>query len=105
MGACISISVVYTLRAVLYAVLQHKVIGIDIPTFIKKCVIRMSPPIIITVIIGFAFNRIMVSDRWITLIIKGAFICFVYCVSALLVAVQKSELKKIFTKLKEKIRL
>lgn len=95
-GACVSIFIAYTVRAVLYNIVYHKVMGFDIPQFIKKCYLRMSPPVIIAILLGLGINRFFPGSGIIAFLIKAAFVASIYLISVFFIGIDKSERKTVF---------
>lgn len=99
-GACISIFLAYTLRAILYHITHKRVLKIDIVHFMKKCYIRPSIAVFASIIFGVVLNLIITECSWTNLIIKGVIIVLVYLACVLFFALSKSERSKIFNFLK-----
>lgn len=89
-GSCIAIFISYTLRAILLNIIYHKILDLDMILFAKKCYIKMSWPILLSVATGMIINKIPLSG-WLGLGIKGAMISFVYIFLVWLIALTKKE--------------
>ncbi len=90
-GACVSICIAYSVRSIILLVLYNKVLPFDIPRFIKKCYIKLSVPIVITILIGFAMNMIIPDSGWFVLIFKGGITAVVFGALVFLLGFNKSE--------------
>ncbi|MBO5415107.1 MAG: polysaccharide biosynthesis protein [Clostridia bacterium] len=103
-GACVSIFVAYTFRTIALIVIYHRVMKFDIITFVKKCYIRMSIPIVLTVFIGFGMNYFVPNGGWLIFIAKGAVTVAIYMALTLLLGFNKEEKSNIINMVKSKIK-
>lgn len=90
-GACVSICVAYSVRSIVLLILYHKILPFNIIRFIKQCYVRVSIPIIVTVLIGFAMNTVIPDGGWIVLILKGGIISVVFGALVFILGFNKSE--------------
>ena len=90
-GACVSICVAYSVRSIVLLVLYHKILPFNIIRFIKQCYVRVSIPIIVTILIGFAINTVIPDGGWIVLILKGGIISVVFGALVFILGFNKSE--------------
>ncbi len=79
LGAAVSICMVYFIRLIIMNIVYYKVLHINILSFIKNCYIKMSPPILITFIVGMIINRFTVYNLP-AFLIKGTFIVVLYII-------------------------
>lgn len=79
-GACISIFLVYMIRAVLLNLLYDKKLGIDMRSFARKCYIKMSIPIVASVTIGVSVCRFVSWSGWLGFVCKSCIVALVYIV-------------------------
>lgn len=91
LGACVSICIAYSVRAIVLLILYHKILPFNIPAFIKKCYIRISLPIIITVAIGFIINTFIPDGGWFMLLFKGAAVVLLFGASVFMIGFTKDE--------------
>lgn len=70
-GACISIFIAFMARNLILHIIFYKVLKLDIPYFIKQCYIRMSIPILLTILCGKAVNMLIIPQGWIDMGIRG----------------------------------
>ena len=105
-GACLSICVAYTVRAVLLLILYNKHLEVSISKFIKSCYIRMLIPLLLSGGFGYLMNHFFERGGWINLIIRGSIIVVVYAILLYLIGLNRSEkqtihktVKKIFNKI------
>lgn len=94
-GSCVSICIVYLLRAVVMNVISYKVLNLNITQLIKKCYVRMSIPIIITICFGIYINVLLETESWLFLIIKAFTVIFVYLLTTLFVGLEKADRQQI----------
>jgi O-antigen/teichoic acid export membrane protein len=100
LGACFSIFVAYMLRAVMLNVIAMKVLRFDISLFIKQCYLKMSVPILITIIFGVALNVVSNGTGWLLLGIKGVCVVTVYILLLYCVGLNKEERKSLSAAIK-----
>ncbi len=101
-GACISIFAAYMVRAIALNIIYHRVMKFNIPSFVKGCYIRMAPPIVLTIGLGFLMNYLVKDAGWLIFIIKAVVICALYLILVLLIGLNKSEKRKVLCLLKRK---
>ena len=102
-GSCISIFIAYMIRAVAMNVIAKKVLKFDIKHFIQKCYIRMSVPMLISVLIAFTINYFIPDTGWLMLLCQGAVVVVVYFLLMLLLGVSKEEGKSCLNMIKNKL--
>lgn len=103
-GASVSISIAYFIRAILYVIVDEKIMHFDMRQFILKCYLRMSPMIIVTLGLGILINYFIADGGWLKLILKAIAITAIYLVLLVAVGLSKSERKNIFNKFTQKLR-
>lgn len=94
-GACISISIAYMLRAVVLLFIYKRVLGIDMASFVKNCYFRMGIPIIITIVLGYLMNFLLPNGEWLVLAAKGLVIVGIYAAVTLLLGLNSEERNKL----------
>lgn len=104
-GACISIFIAYSFRAILYHVICKKVMRINIKLFIKECYLKMIIPFIIMIFSGIILNILISSGGWIVLGIKGVCISIMYFLCLWLLSFSKEERKNILSRIKCKLHI
>lgn len=104
LGACLSIFVAYMLRAVALMVVYHKVMKFNMVVFIKRCYVRMSIPMLITVAFGLAMNHWIADGGWIHLLMKAAMVCVVYLITMVLLGLDREEKAQIIRWLQRRKR-
>ena len=101
-GACVSISIAYFIRAILTNVITQKCLKFNVVQFAKSCYIRMSIPIIISLVFGGAINYIISGSGYLTLVIRGVLITVIYLLCVFVFGLDKQErnivLKKVLRK-------
>lgn len=99
-GACISICVAYIVRAVCLNIIYHRQLPLDIPGFIKNCYLRMSVPVVLTILAGMAMNHFIPDGGWIVFLLKAGAVAIVYMILTLLLGYSKAERKGILQYIK-----
>jgi O-antigen/teichoic acid export membrane protein len=94
-GACISISIAYMLRAVVLLIIYKRVLEIDMASFVINCYFRMGIPIIITIVLGCLINSLLSNGGWLVLAAKGIVIVGIYAVVTLLLGLNSEERNKL----------
>lgn len=94
-GACISISIAYMLRAVVLLFIYRRVLKIDIAGFVINCYFRMGIPIIITIVLGCLMNSLLSNGGWLVLAAKGLVIVGIYATVTLLLGLNSEERNKL----------
>jgi len=102
-GACVSIFVAYMLRAVLTNIVVYKKLNMNIPLFARECYLKMSIPLLLTVIVGIGINCLPMADSWWALVLKGGAVCILYALLILLIGLNKSERSHIIAFIKKGI--
>ncbi len=99
-GACVSICIAYSVRSIVLMILYNKVLPFDISNFIKKCYIKISIPIVTTILLGFAMNRVIPDSGWFVLIIKGGITAVIFGVLVFVLGFNKNERNALLGKVK-----
>ena len=94
-GACISISIAYMLRAMALLLIYKRVLKIDMARFVINCYIRMGIPIIITIVLGYLMNSLFSNGGWLVLASKGLVIIGIYTAVTLLLGLNSKERNKL----------
>lgn len=100
-GACASIWFAYMVRSVICHIVYHRELPLSIPEFMKECYVKMSPPILVTIICGVALNYCLPGSGWILFLVKGAVAAFIYIISAACFGLTKQERQRIMGSLKK----
>ena len=101
-GASLSIFVAYSFRAVAIAIVSYKKLGIDIPTFVKQCYLRMSLPVVLSIVIGLLLNMVYIGGGWLEFIIKGFTISACYIIIMYFVGFGSKERKDLLSTILKK---
>ncbi len=94
-GACISISIAYMLRAMALLFIYKRVLKIDMARFVINCYIRMGIPIIITIVLGYLMNSLFSNAGWLVFASKGLVIIGIYTAVTLLLGLNSEERNKL----------
>ena len=100
-GACLSICFAYMLRAVIMNVISYKVLKLNIPLMIKKCYLRMSIPIILSIAVGIGLNRLITENSWTILVGKAAIIILVYLTTTFFFGLEKKDRQQILNTIRK----
>ncbi len=99
-GACVSICIAYSVRSIALMILYHKKLPFDILSFIKQCYVKLSIPIIATILLGFAMNMVIPDRGWFVLILKGGVTAIVFGVLVFIFGFNKGERNALLGKVK-----
>lgn len=77
-GACISICIAYFIRDILFHIIYHRKLSLNIPQFMRKCYFRMSLPIVVTILCGYAVNHGIPDSGWGTFLLKAVLTTGIY---------------------------
>ena len=91
-------------REIALNIIYHKALSYDMITFCKKCYIRMSLPIVATILFGIPLNLLLKDDGWMMFVIKGVIIVLAYLVFVYLLGFGKDEKRSILNTVKAKIK-
>lgn len=94
-GACISISIAYMLRAMALLFIYKRVLKINMARFVINCYIRMGIPIIITIVLGYLMNSLFSNAGWLVFASKGLVIIGIYTAVTLLLGLNSEERNKL----------
>lgn len=79
LGASVSIFVAYMFRTFMMDVIYYKNMKIDIPKFFKESYLKMSPPIVASLLVGFLLEKFNpITGAW-GFLINGCALVMVYC--------------------------
>ena len=90
-GASFSVFVAYSIRAVLYHIVIHKSLHINIGLFVKKCYWKMLPSILVTLIVGVCINCLIDDAGWMIFCVKGAILATTYGVTTFALGLTREE--------------
>lgn len=77
-GACASICVVYLGRNLANMYLYQKHLRLNMRRFTTECYLKYSIPVLVTLVVGFGYNRIFTSQGWVQLLVEIVVFCTVY---------------------------
>lgn len=97
-GACISIFIAYSLRAIFYIICHQKVMGFNMNLFMRECYLKSIPSILITVLSGIAINKIISQSGWLWLGVKGILIVTVFVASFFFTSISRQSRNSLFKK-------
>lgn len=88
--------------AILYFIIYHKILPINIVIFIKKCFLKMSTPIIFIAVGGYFLNNIAIHTSWLLLFLKAIIIGGVYLFTIFIWGLDQEERNYIVNLIKHK---
>ena len=99
-GACISIFIAYMFRAIALCVIYDKNMHLDMPKFIKQVFLKMSIPVLLSIVVGVGINYLIPDSGWFIFILKACMVGVVYLGLTLFFATNKEERLAIIRKIK-----
>lgn len=103
-GACASIFIAYTVRAVTLNIIYHRILPFDMPRFVKNCYIRMSVPVVVTIAAGCAMNCLIADGGWMMFFGKAGVTAVVYCLLVFVLGFDAADKQKMLTKAKRMLK-
>lgn len=100
-GSCVAICIAYCVRALLLNILYYKKLALDMMAFFRKCYVRMSVPIVLTVLLCEPLDRLLGENGWLGLVGKAVMITGIYGLLELTVGI-KSGWKMLLPVLRKK---
>lgn len=100
-GACMSICAAYLVRDVLLNVIYHRELPLDIPRFMKECYLKMSVPILVTIVCGAVLNQFLTDGGWGRFLLKAGITAGIYLLTVLFFALNRQERRGILQWLKK----
>ena len=100
-GICLSVFIAYMVRTIGMEIIFYKDLHLDIFTFFKESFIRMTPALLLCVIIGFALQYVIPIGNWYYLTIKGIIFCASFWVIMYFLAMNQSEKQLLITPFKK----
>ena len=104
-GACFSIFVAYSVKAILTNIVAKRILKLDISRFIRKCYVRMLIPCLITLALGIGLNYLLVGSGWLMFAIKVIIIIAIYLIFTFFIGLSKTEKQSVFGFIKKKLRI
>ncbi len=103
LGACAAIFAAYMLRVVLLFVMYKRVLRLDMMQFAKKCYLRMSVPLLSSLVCGVVLNLLLKDGGWLVLGVKAVVIGVLYAVFVFVFGLTSEEKQGIISKIKRKV--
>lgn len=95
-GACLSIFIAYTCRAILYHIVHEKMMELDMRRFAKECYSRMIVPAILSLFAGYGINRLISSSGWMLLVARSMILISFFLAAAFFSYLTHDERNRIF---------
>ena len=80
LGISISICIAYFVRTIGMDIIFYRDLNINVFTFFRETFVKMSMPLVLSLLIGFSCNYIIPLHSWIGLVIKGCLFVLFFCV-------------------------
>lgn len=91
LGICISICIAYIVRTVGMDVIFYRDLNIDVFAFFRETFVKMSVPLVLSLMIGFGCNYIIPLHSWMGFVVKGCLFVLGYCVVIYTMSMNSSE--------------
>lgn len=91
LGICISICIAYFVRTIGMDVIFYRDMNIDVVAFFRETFVKMSVPLVLSLMIGFGCNYIMPLHSWMGFVVKGCLFVLGYCVVIYTMSMNSSE--------------
>lgn len=101
LGACSSICMACLVQAVLYIIIYHRELPLNIPCFIRECYLKMSVPILDTIACGVVLNRCIPDGGWGIFLFKAGVTVIFYLLATVCFALSRQEKRKLLDRLKK----
>jgi len=98
-GACTAICISYIVRSILLNVVCIRNLKFNMTSFYKNIYLKMSIPILTSIILGYSFNFMISSQDWLSILMKAVVVCIIYFAFLMLFAISSSDRKKILSKI------
>lgn len=95
-GSALSICLSYILRTILILIVIRRKTKISLKTFVNNTYLKMSLPILVSLIVCIPLNQYMLVTSWMTFCMKGMLIVAVYAVTLLIIGLTRDERSNIF---------
>ena len=96
-GACLSILISYSIRVIILLISYQNNVGLQMMEFAKKCYLRMSLPIMISLLIGYFVVNLLPKGGWVSLVFSAGIIGIIYVIIVFLFGFSKDEKKRFFS--------
>ncbi len=90
-GMAVSIFVSYSISTILFNILYHRRLGLNIPVFFKASLLKIALPMVLCTVIGYMPNMILDNEGWLNFLFKAAFVAFLYAIGIYLLAMNREE--------------
>lgn len=91
LGICISVCISYLVRTVGMDVILFRDLNIDIYTFFKESFVKMSIPLMLCIVLGFAGNYLIPFNSWLGFVLKGGLFVWCYAIVMYFISMNNSE--------------
>ncbi len=98
LGTCLAIGIAYTFRVVTLNIIYGKALGLNMIDFAKKCYLKMSVPLIVSLLVSWTLCYFIHIPGWLGLVVKAAIITVIYLLSNFVIGFSKKEKAKILSR-------
>lgn len=103
-GICISVFIAYFVRTIGMDFIFQKEMKIKIFSFFKETFIKLTFPMILCLVAGWAINTFISLDNWTGFLVKGVLFCFCYIIISYTIAMNDYERGVILSPIKRFIK-
>lgn len=103
-GACLSIFISCMIRSIIFNIMYVKILKLNIKAFAKQCYVKLSIPIILSIVIGSLADHFIALNGWWCLIVVGGVTAASYLLSAVALGLSKQEKNQIIKYIKNKTK-
>ena len=103
-GICISVFIAYFVRTIGMDFIFQKEMKINFFFFFKETFIKLTFPMILCLVAGWAINTFISLDNWTGFLVKGVFFCFCYIIISYTIAMNDYERGVILSPIKRFIK-
>lgn len=101
-GAALSICIAYSFRAIIYHIIHHKVMCLNMLRFIRQCYLKLIIPVSLTFFVGFIMNLLPFNAGWSSFVVKGFCVVVTYLICCFIFYSNRNERLLVLNKLTRK---
>lgn len=104
-GSCVAIFIAYTVRVLILIFTYDRILPFNIFEFVKKCYIKMSVPIVFTIVLGLFMNMFIRDGGWLHLVVKAVAVSTIYLIFTFMLGLSREERACIINIAKNKLHI
>lgn len=101
-GASFSIFIAYSVRAILYHIVIHRSLHINVVRFAKDCYLKMFPSLLVTLFVGLCINYLIADSGWLVFCIKGFILVVTYGIALFTFGLKNTERNALLNRILKK---